>query len=365
MKVRSLLFSILCMLALSVGFTSCSDDDENGPKWNEGSKVELPQVRAFILNAGSSNQNNGSLTFYDPAGNVDMIGDIYYTQNSKKLGELAQDIIEYDDNLYITVYGSNYIVKLNGAGVEQCRYTFTEEQGQPRYMAAEDGKVYVTLYSGNVARLDAGTLNFEKMVKVGNNPEYIIEEDGKLYCTNSGWGSDNRLSIIDLRTFDQAEQVEIFQNPDRIIECNDRIFIQGYGSNDYLNYPYPVVEFNPATKTYKEIGRGTNIAARGNTLYVIDSNTNWVTYETVNSYYSYDAASGKVNETSFLKNMPAELASASIYMFSIDSDTGDMYIGVTYYSAGNGDIYRFKSDGTFVEKFASGGQSPYKMVFVD
>lgn len=363
MKVKSLLVSILCLLALSSSFISCSD--EYVPGWDEGSKVELPQLRAFILNAGTSNQNNSSLTFYDPAGKIDMIGDIFYTQNGKKLGELAQDIIEYNDNLYITMYGSNYIVKMNGAGVEQCRYSFTEEQGQPRFMVAEEGKIYVTLYSGNVARLDAATLKFEKMVKVGKNPECIIEENGKLYCVNSGWGTDNRLSIIDLHSFNQAEQVEIFQNPEKIIECNDRIFIQGYGGNDYLNYPYPVVEFNPVTKQYKEIGKGTHIAAQGNILYVIHSNTNWSTYETVNTFYSYNAANEQVNNVSFLKNMPAELASASVSLFVIDSATGDMYIGVTHYSSGNGDVYRFKSDGTFVEKFVSGGQSPYKIVFAD
>ena len=71
--------------------------------------------------------------------------------------------------------------------VEQARYSFTDEQGQPRYMAAEDGKLYVTLSSGNVARLDANTLTFEKMVAVGQNPEHIIEEDGKLYLVNSGF----------------------------------------------------------------------------------------------------------------------------------------------------------------------------------
>ena len=51
MKVRSLLFSTLCMLAISVTFTSCSDDDD--APWNdEGTKVELPQRRMFILNEG-------------------------------------------------------------------------------------------------------------------------------------------------------------------------------------------------------------------------------------------------------------------------------------------------------------------------
>ena len=45
-------------------------------------------------------------------------------------------------------------------------------------------------------------LTFEKMVAVGQNPEHIIEEDGKLYLVNSGFGYDNRLSIIDIKTFD-------------------------------------------------------------------------------------------------------------------------------------------------------------------
>lgn len=51
MKVRSLLVSMLCMLALSVSFASCSDDDDLLD--DSGSTVALPQVRAFFLNAGT------------------------------------------------------------------------------------------------------------------------------------------------------------------------------------------------------------------------------------------------------------------------------------------------------------------------
>ena len=34
-----------------------------------------------------------------------------------------------------SMYGSKYVCKLNEACVEQARYSFTDEQGQPRYMA--------------------------------------------------------------------------------------------------------------------------------------------------------------------------------------------------------------------------------------
>ena len=48
MKVRSLLVGMLCMLALSVSFASCSDDDDDLLD-DSGSTVALPQVRAFFM----------------------------------------------------------------------------------------------------------------------------------------------------------------------------------------------------------------------------------------------------------------------------------------------------------------------------
>ena len=52
MKLRSLFFGTLCMLMLGVSFTSCSDDDDDSKKNDEGSKVELPENRVYILNEG-------------------------------------------------------------------------------------------------------------------------------------------------------------------------------------------------------------------------------------------------------------------------------------------------------------------------
>lgn len=361
MNFRSLFLSTLCLLAVGTVFTACEDDEDDS--WNNGATVALPKNRVFILNEGIYGKNNASLTFYNPA-TKEIVPDLFFSQNGYKLGDTAQDMIEYNGELYIVMNGSNYITRLSGAGVELARYEFRAEEGQPRYATAEDGKVYVTLYSGNVARLDAKTLNMEAMVKVGNNPEQIIEEDDKLYCVNSGWGYDNRLSIIDLKTFKEAEHVEIFTNPQRIIECNDRIFIQGYGAAYPNPYTYPVALFDPLTKTYTEIGQGTNMAAYGPILYVANTQTtDWVNFTT--DFYTYDTRTGKVNSESFLKNVPEELLTGNVYMLDINQENGEIYVGVTHYAAGNGDVYRFKADGTFVEKFESGGQSPNAMVGLD
>ncbi len=71
----------------------------------------------------------------------------------------------------------------------------------------------------------------------------------------------------------------------------------------------------------------------------------------------------KKEETSFLQ-MPEELKTRIFYMLSINPENGDFYVGTTDYNT-NGDIYRFKKDGTFIEKFESGGVSPRAAVFID
>lgn len=145
MKLRSLFFGTLCMLMLGVSFTSCSDDDDDSKKNDEGSKVELPENRVYILNMGSYQKNNAGITFYAPNKSLDVIDDIFFKQNNAKLGDAGQDMISYNNHIYVAVYGSKYITKLNEACVELKRYEFTDEQGQPRCMVAENGKIYVTL----------------------------------------------------------------------------------------------------------------------------------------------------------------------------------------------------------------------------
>lgn len=359
MEMKKFFFGTMCLAMLSTAFTACSDDDYDYS--DEGSKVTLSNDRVFILNEGSYNANNAGVTFYDPNGTVSTINDIYKTQNNAALGDTGQDIIAYNHSLYVTVYGSSYITRLNEAGVEQARHAFDEEQGQPRYMTAKDGKIYVTLYSGQVARLDATTLQLEAMVAVGNNPEYIAEVDGKLYCTNSGWGYDNRLSIIDPSTF-TAENVTIFGNPDQVLNVGGKLIIQGYGGA-YPDYTYPVAVFNTTSKTYTQIGTATKVAGYGNTVYMVYSETDWSTYTTTNTFTSYNVKTNTASTASFLKDVPSALASTSVYMLEVDPDNGDIYVGTSDYYT-NGVIYRYDKNGNLLSTFESGGVSPRKAVFI-
>ncbi len=371
MKLRKIFYACLCGLALTA-FTACSDDDDendNTVEWNAtelGSKVEMSQTRAFILNEGSYGANNAHLTYFDYSTHSVYGSDIYYVQNGVNIGDTGQDLIEYNGNLYMAVYNSNYITKLNGVGIEQGRISFNDypELGQIRYMVAVNGYIYVTSYGGYVNKVDAETLDLIGSVQVGDNPEQITECDGYLYCMNSGWGYDNRLSIINESTFDTAENVEIFLDPEKIINVDGTIVLQGYGGY-YPDYTYPVAIYNKSSKTYEQIGVGTDIAGYNGIIYIVNSDVNYMTtpYTGTTEIYSYNIKTGAIDNS--VLDIPEELANLSTYGISINPNTGYVYVLATNFTWGDGTVYYFDNNGNYLGKFSSGGQNPSKIVFLN
>ena len=361
MKIKSNLFSLWCLLALGlITLNSCSKDDDPKPN-DDGTKITLPSSRVFILNEGSFKQNNAGITFYAPNKDGSFIADIYSMQNKKGLGDTGQDMILYNDYIYVTVYNSNLLLKLNTAGVEQKRLTFNKEDGQPRHLLALDGKIYVTLYSGKVAKIDAETFTIEGYANVGDNPEGIAYANGFLCVANSGMGKGSTVTIIDARSMLVTNTITVAQNPEKVLVSEGKFFVQGYGGS-YPNYTYPVQYVDISTGSVKTIAKATNFCEYRGTIYMVYSDTDWKTYKTTNTFSSYNVRSGTLNSSNFLNNMPDALGSTSVYMMEVNPNNGDIYIG-TRYSDANGDIYRFDRNGKFIEKFSSGGVNPNNAVF--
>lgn len=374
MKVRSLLLNMLCMLALSVSLISCSDDDDSSLD-DDGSKVTLPQTsRIYILNEGTAGQNNAGIEFYAPNKDTEIISDIFYKQNLAKLGDTGQDMIKYHDNIYVAVYGSNYITKLNAACVEENRTTFTDDKDLAagiRYMAAEDGYIYASFYGGVIAKINANTLKVEKKITgLGNNLEGVTICNDKLYVANSYKIVDSKyiylteVFVIDLDSFSLKETLTVTQNPNQLVEEENKVFLISW---DYSAESYVLQLINPEKNNeVSKIGYATNMAVGDDILYLVDSRTdysNWPETATVNTFSSYNIKTSTMNPNSFLKDAPTELESTSIYMIKVNPNNGDIYIATTFYSSSNGNVYRFKKDGTFIEKFDCGGQNPKTAAF--
>ena len=370
MKVRSLLFGMLCMLALGASLVSCSDDDDDSLD-DGGSKVTLPQTRVYILNEGSQGANNAGLAFYAPNKDADFISDIYKTQNNAKLGDLGQSMIEYEDEIYIAVYGSNYLTKLNAAGVELKRVSFVGDNDLSagiRYIDAEDGYIYASFWGGAVAKINATTLEVvDKLTGLGDNLEGVAICEDMLYVSNSctaDYTYHNDVKVIDLRTFTLKETLTVASNPNtQMLEEDDKVFLISDDYSSAEGYVLQMIEPAKGNKVTK-IGNATYMAANNDILYLVNSMTDWSTkpVTTVNTFFTYNIKTGQMNNASFLKDAPAELVSSTLHMLTINDNNGDIYISTSDFIT-NGTIYRFKKDGTFIEKFDAGGVNPNSAVF--
>ena len=350
MKASNLWYGLLCMLAVSVSLSSCSDDNGNN----------------FFLNEGSYNGNNAGISFYAPNGDADFISDIYSYQNDAKLGDTGQCMIEYEGEIYVAVYGSNYLAKLNSAGVEQQRLSFVtdpELSAGIRYLAAEDGYIYASFWGGVVAKINAQTLKVEsKLTELGDNLEGVAICKDMLYVANSctpDWSAYHKeVKVIDLNTFTLKETLTVDLNPNTLIEEEDKIFLISWGNYVDVGYSLQMIDPNNNNQV-TPLGEITKMGAGNDMLYLTYSS--YTNPET--KFFSYNIRTGQMDQTSFLKDIPAELKTSSIYMIAVDDEyNGDIYISTTDYKT-NGTIYRFKKDGTFVEKFDAGGISPNSAVF--
>lgn len=375
MKLNKFLIGTASLIAFSGILTACSDDDD--PKWNDdGTKVELPARRVYLLNEGTQNMNNANLALFDPAKNT-LTKDIFYTQNGMMLGEIGQDMIEYNDYIYVSVYGSNYIAKLNAAAVEVGRVSFASDpdlQGKVRYLAAEDGYIYASFYGGIVAKINANTLKVEsKLSGLGTNLEGVAIEDDCLYVANSytktdaGYDYHEELAVVDLRTFTKKGTVTVSANPNQLAEEDDKIFLISWGNYRDKSYEFQMIDPRQNNKV-QTIATATMMGVGDDMVYLVNSETdysNWPETVTNNTFFSYNIKTGQLNNSSFVKDPEGRLDHISIYMISVDDETGDIYVGSTNYSTSNGKLFRISRDGTIVAEVDCGGQNPRRAVFFD
>ena len=361
----------LCSLMLGASFIACSDEDKEIPQ----EPTRDPVVKlAFILNEGLWGSNNANIIcFYFKSSNkVSTTGtDIYAGENGgKPMGDLANAMIEEDENIYVVLNESKYVARLNMTIKEEARYYFAEGEGKPRCIAVEGDYAYVTQHGGQVSKLNIKDMSLAGTFKGGDNLEGIVEEDGKLYVANA-WKADGsgnylyneELYVIDANTMTQTGTIPVVANPVQVQEINDRIYVISQG--DYVGVQASLQVIDTKAGTSKEILKDVDKITEGNNglIYGVCS-TYDADWNSVNSFFTYNPSTGVVSETSFLKNAPSELASSAIYLLEVDEESGHIYVGTSDYT-NTGTIYQFDKDGNLLQSFDSGGINPSAMIFLD
>ena len=351
--------SALCACVAGFVLASCEPVNQGG---EEAPVVSKPDV--FILCEGLYQANNADITAYR-SDSLLCTGEYYLRQNGQYLGDTGQDILYHEDYLYVSVYGSSYVAKLDMDGKELTRYSFTAEKGQPRYLAAQGDYIYVTLYSGKVAKMRADDLSVVDYAPVGKNPEDVVVHKDQLLVANSGWGYDNTLTVIDMASFDSIATITVEWNPQQLVVAGDSVFVLANGLYDEnWNCDYPLQSVNVEERTARTIAYATRAVAYDGTLYLCYSTTDWTTYETRNTFFTYDVERAQVSNATFLQGDTEEVTSNSVYMMEVNPKNGDLYIGL----AGNkfvssGMIHRYSADGRLIHRFDVQGANPNQAAF--
>ena len=350
------------MCACLAGLVLASCESENG---GHAIVPTMSNPDVFILCEGLYQANNADISAYR-TDSMRCVGDYYFAQNGRYLGDTGQDILYHNGYLYVSVYGSSYVAMLDLEGKELTRYGFSAEEGQPRYLAAEGDYLYVTLYSGQVVKMLAADLSVAGYASVGMNPEGIVAHRGQLLVANSGWGYDNTVTVIDVATFQPVKTITVEYNPQQFVVSGDSVYLLANGQYDeYWNCDYPVQHVDVKSGEVRTIGYAAKAVAYDGVLYLCHSTTDWTTYETTNSFFTYDVATATINKESFFQGDAEELVSNSGYMMEVNPKNGELYIGL----AGNkfvssGMIHRVGRDGRLIHRFDVQGANPSQAAFV-
>lgn len=354
---------MLLFVATLVGFSSCSDDD------NDDSK--LPDVVEFngvyILNSGAYTNNNPSLVYYDFKSTT--TSNLFEIVNGIKLGDTAQDMIMYGSKTYVAMYGSGliYVLDKNSKILATIKNDSSSPSVklQPRSLEAYKGKVYVTLFDGYLARIDTTTMAIDKKVAVGANPEGVKAVNNKIYVANSGgmnWanGYNNTVSVLDLDLLTKNEII-VAMNPNELkVDKYNNLYLVSRGN--FGNIPNILQQINTTTDvvTTLDSGRSFSVFPEGDKLYMLKKE-----YDANNlpssTFVYYDIIKKEVVEQSFITD---GTAIKDISFVKSEPKTGDIYV-LAADASNNGDGYIFSSAGKLKSKFDTGAPYPVTISFIN
>lgn len=356
--MKKYLLSIAVLMAATISFTSCDDDDDS----KTCPTPVIPRYGVYVINEGNySYQINGTLDFlgYDVAkGTYSMTDSIFEKVNGRSLGGTPNDaLIVGDSVLCIAVAEENRVEFVNTTTKKADAAVSIDN---PRELAYESGSnyLYVSSYTGKVYKIDMTTRTIAgESEKVGANLEGIAVAGNKLYVCNS-CSSDYTTyykNVVELNasTLAKNQDIEVVDDPVDVINAGSAIFILSMGIYDDKDKPATVQMLKDGQLS--TIGNATMMAydAYNDQLYMINAPYGGGDKE----YKVYNLKNGQT--TTFLTNPDI----FSPYSLAVNPVNGDVFISAQVESAEypgsasyntDGKLYRYSSAGILLGTYDCG-----------
>lgn len=359
MTLKRIILSLFISTFLGTTLLSCGEDEPIGNR--------LPEIESFgqigyVLNSGSKNIINATLTVFDAsASKITPTSFVFMKQNAKEIGNTGNSILQVGNSIYIAVTNSNTLFQTDLQGRIKKQIALRS----PRCMATDGTNIYVSKYGGEVTKLTAN-LDSITSFEGGHNLEGIAYLNNKIYVCDTydeKYNYYKEVFEIDAQSMKKIKSIEVALNPTQLKAYNNKLYLLSNGN--YGNVGYMLQQIDPAT------GEVTPIAPA--TAFLIHNNKVYIAYQKVISYTpyksdcqlsSFDLANQKIDPNSFIKRIPKSFTQNSISKIGVNPSNGDFYFLTSNFKE-NGDVYRYSSKGDSIETFDTGGINPIQILFVN
>ena len=238
--------------------------------------TSLVTTGIYVLNEGLMNMNNASLTYYSFNDSIPQT-DYFNRVNGRKLGDTGNDMAVYGNRLYIVMCISSQleVIELSsGKSIKRIPIFNGDKARQPRRIAFYKNKALVCSFDGTVAIIDTGSLEIEKYITVGRNPDAIAVVNNKAYVSNSGGldapNYDNTVSVIDLQYFVETKKINVQINPYNMASDDyGDLYVISRGDYDKKKMCLQIIDtkFDELKYTFPDF-EALNLVINGDTAYV-------------------------------------------------------------------------------------------------
>ncbi|MDR0971639.1 MAG: hypothetical protein LBM25_04560 [Bacteroidales bacterium] len=348
---KNVFYSISLIALIAFGFLGCSEEE------NEKTNSEnLLEKGLFVLCEGLDGMNNSSLNYFKSSSNE--VIDLFNEVNGQSLGDLANDLIEKDDKLFIAMKNSaciNVVNKSNGKLIK--RIPIVDNSGRnrmPSRMCSSSNKVFLCCVDGSVVEINAKALNIERIALAGRNPEAICYLNNKLYVSNSGgldWntsiGYDRTVSVIDAYSMQEIKKIDVGLNPAFIKPLGEnKVGVLIKGNYADIKGKFVIIDALTDEVEQEEEIAMSNFDVLDNSI--IYTNFDWTTF--LPSIKKWDFTSGET----FFSSSEIVSSISSPYGVNVSKENNEVYITDAKDYASSGEVYVFDLNGNFKYSFSTG-----------
>jgi hypothetical protein len=328
---------------LSAFFSAC---EKNG---NPPLKADYSNG-IYIVNEGSFQSNNGSISYYDPVDGT-IINNVFEAANGRALGDVVQSFATVGDTAGVIVVNGS--AKIEVVDLRTFKTIVAPIPiAYPRYfLPATFTSGYLTAgnLQGYVYLIDLNTFEIQDSIKVGYGPETIIQLHDMVYVANSGgWGIDSTIHKIHLPYNKLNDTIYVGKAPvDMVFDASDNLWVYCKGQAIYSSVPpYNLISETDALIQKVDVTGGTilwqsEVGAAGD--YTATPPRIAVSPGGESIYYLRPDGVYKI-----IANSPAivvtPIIAGSFYGLDVNPDDGNIYVFVSSFT-GNGTMKIFDENG--------------------